>query len=50
MVTTKQVDEIIDLILDYVEVAGINIDEAYPDIPTSDRNKLVSMIKNIIEE
>jgi len=49
MVTTKQADEIIDVIMDYVEVTGNNIEDAYPDISTSDRNKLISIIIDIIE-
>lgn len=50
MITTKQADEIIDVVLDYVEVTGNNMDELYPDIPISDRNRLISIIKDIVEE
>ena len=48
MITTRQIDEIIDAILDRIEVLGNNMDELYPDLPISDRNELVSIIKDII--
>lgn len=52
MVTTKEADEIIDAVLERVEIVGRvpdNVD-VYPDLSTSERNKLINIIKDIIGE
>ena len=49
MVTTKTIDNIIDAIIERIEIAGIRLDEAYPNLPISDRNELIDIIKDMIE-
>lgn len=49
MVSIKTVDEIIKAVLERVGIEGSNIEDAYPDISVSERNELISIIKDLVE-
>jgi hypothetical protein len=49
MVTTKQADEIIDVVLERVYIEGPHSDDAFPQMDSNERNELISLIKDIIE-
>lgn len=49
MITTKQVDEIIDAVMERIEIGGIHRDEWCPLLSTNDRNQLIGIIKDIVD-
>lgn len=49
MVTTKEIDDIIEVVMERIFIEGPHSDDAYPQMTTKDRNELLSIVKDIIE-
>ena len=50
MITTKQIDDIIEVVLERTEMMSTGPDEIYVHITASDRKEIISIIRDIIGE